>query len=411
MTSGALARFLHLWRWFRESYPRGSDRTDPLTLAWKAFRERLSPVGKTLGAVWAVLLPLAALSHGWLGGSLFAVCSAMLLVSVLWTLLPPRLEATLELPATARVGAVFPATIRLRTTDGSPLGDRGAGVFRVSDGLAPLVDGRLAPDPSASEATLVVPLLARRRGIERVEGATVLGLDPLGFARSRRFLRRDRAVAVLPAIAPVRDCAFLRSGPSGREFSRLLLGLPDSDAEFAGIRPWREGDSVRDLHHRSWARRGEPVVRESAGGRGGGIAVLYESCSDGFWQQSLSEPAISLAAGVAAWLAERGRLGRFFVDSSELDLAGPDPLAAVLDGLARAPRGAGWIRLPPPGPWLPVHPVQDPVLAIGFSSGRAASPDARIRKRLRVGWDAQDQTESIHIVSPEALAAGRDLFL
>ena len=46
---------------------------------------------------------------------------------------------------------------------------------------------------------------------------------------------------------------------SGARAYRLAAG----DAiEFVGIREYRQGDPIRSIHWRSWARRGEPIVKE-----------------------------------------------------------------------------------------------------------------------------------------------------
>src|SRR3989442_2313388 len=43
----------------------------------------------------------------------------------------------------------------------------------------------------------------------------------------------------------------------------IPLSSSTGDAiEFLGPREYREGDAVRSIHWRSWARRGEPVVKE-----------------------------------------------------------------------------------------------------------------------------------------------------
>jgi len=47
--------------------------------------------------------------------------------------------------------------------------------------------------------------------------------------------------------------------PAGRRCARIANG---DATDLLGVRPYRPGDPVRDLHARSWARHGSPMVRE-----------------------------------------------------------------------------------------------------------------------------------------------------
>lgn len=95
-------------------------------------------------------------------------------------------------------------------------------------------------------------------------------------------------------------------------------------SELVGVRPYRRGDPVRELHHRTWARRGEPHVREYRPVASSRLALVIDD--DGASSEAAFEALLSLAAGV---------LSR----ASLLDL---DVLGVVAGGAVwplRSPRG------------------------------------------------------------------------
>jgi uncharacterized protein (DUF58 family) len=66
---------------------------------------------------------------------------------------------------------------------------------------------------------------------------------------------------VYPRFKPLRTFEIptgQRHQPGGLE---LVSAVGDSE-EFVGLREYRPGDRLRDLHHLAWARHGRPIVRE-----------------------------------------------------------------------------------------------------------------------------------------------------
>ncbi len=165
--------------------------------------------------------------------------------------------------------------------------------------------------PFRATAGVPVAVHARVTGVRRPEDLCLLFPRPIRWGASIRFLRRetlvtsvpDRAVEVAVEVRPARrgryvlraptlratDPLGLATGPARRGPEHTLLvyppyytleafpipagrryqpgGIPLSsntgDAiEFVGTRDWRQGDPIRNIHWRSWARRGAPVVKE-----------------------------------------------------------------------------------------------------------------------------------------------------
>ena len=196
---------------------------------------------------------------------LFAVGFGLLVVASLYVLLrrtrvglegrlPERLTASRALPLVLRAGGAngHPAEDVLVSLPGSP-----------SPGPAPrAVAGEawaaVAPG-GPTEVTLEIA--APRRGRFLLRGATARLTDPLRLVGGRPARIEDQTVIVYPRYFTIEELQV----PLGRRYQPGGIPLTSStgDAiEFVGTREYREGDPVRNIHWRSWARRGVPVVKE-----------------------------------------------------------------------------------------------------------------------------------------------------
>jgi uncharacterized protein (DUF58 family) len=109
------------------------------------------------------------------------------------------------------------------------------------------------------------------------------------------------------------------------------------DDEFAGVRPYRAGDSLKHLHARTWARTGVPHVRTYVAERSDRVGIVVWVDGDDA-NESSKEAALTLAAGVAARLLAQGEgVDRLVIDGEVFVVAprsGRAALDAVLDRLA-----------------------------------------------------------------------------
>jgi uncharacterized protein (DUF58 family) len=100
-----------------------------------------------------------------------------------------------------------------------------------------------------------------RRGRYVLAAPTLRVTDPLALAAGPAPRGREQVLLVYPRFYTLEAFAV----PSGRRYQPGGIPLSSStgDAiEFVGTREYRAGDAVRSIHWRSWARRGEPVVKE-----------------------------------------------------------------------------------------------------------------------------------------------------
>ncbi|MDS4027392.1 MAG: DUF58 domain-containing protein [Candidatus Contendobacter sp.] len=125
--------------------------------------------------------------------------------------------------------------------------------------------------------------------------------EPLGLLQ-RRFRQplADRLL-VLPRRYPVPPLHF----HAGRRYQRGGVHLAQSigeEDEFIGLREYRPGDPPRRIHWRSFAKRGEPIVKEFQDEFFVRHGLLLDHCAVGA-DETRFETAVSAAASIAA--AER----------------------------------------------------------------------------------------------------------
>lgn len=137
------------------------------------------------------------------------------------------------------------------------------------------------------------------RGLHHLDPFTAAAVAPGGLACGPRRPTAAVKLHVVPRVANVVRLPFTviaRHQPGG-----VALASKSGEAmDLLGIRPYRPGDPVRDLHARSWARTGIPVVREYQQEYFTRVGVVLDTDID---DAERLEAAIELAAGVIAYLS------------------------------------------------------------------------------------------------------------
>lgn len=100
-----------------------------------------------------------------------------------------------------------------------------------------------------------------RRGILRLDGLTLARPDPLGLFRAFSQQPLPQSVLILPKRYPLPPIPL----PGAMKYQQggiaLASNVGQSD-EFVALRDYRQGDPLRHIHWRTWARAGKPVVKE-----------------------------------------------------------------------------------------------------------------------------------------------------
>ena len=101
-----------------------------------------------------------------------------------------------------------------------------------------------------------------RRGCYRAGPAMLSTRFPFGLVTSQIHLPAQEVFYVAPAIgklSPVWDRR-VRSAVTGSDAIQRKRGLEED--EFYALRPWRSGDSRRQIHWRSSAKIGQPIIKQ-----------------------------------------------------------------------------------------------------------------------------------------------------
>jgi len=115
--------------------------------------------------------------------------------------------------------------------------------------------------PAATQTEISVTVTPLRRGYVRFTGAIIARPDPFGLYRAFAKVAKQDALLVLPRRYSVANIQL----PGSQRYQQGGVALASSvgDAqEFFALRDYRQGDPLRHIHWRSWARRGEPIVKQ-----------------------------------------------------------------------------------------------------------------------------------------------------
>ena len=121
--------------------------------------------------------------------------------------------------------------------------------------------------------TYVIEKLSRGR--YEVEEAKATIDDPFGLARSEVDLAAGGSLLVYPRLVAL-DRLFSESGAHAQDGRRLLLRRP-SGFDLHSVREYEQGESLRKVHWRTTARRGQLMVKELEDAPRDEIAVVLDA--------------------------------------------------------------------------------------------------------------------------------------
>ncbi len=180
------------------------------------------------------------------------------------------------------------------------------GPFLTWDGRWTSEDTGLSVLPARSAATVTLTARFSARGEHHLDMFRAGALVPFGLALGPSVHGRGCRFVVVPRIARVERVETplgQRHQPGG--VARMLHQGESMDLR--GVRPYRMGDPVRDLHARSWARAGVPVVREYQQEYFRRVAVVLDTDGRDV-EPDTFEAAISLTAGLVGALSREDAL-------------------------------------------------------------------------------------------------------
>jgi uncharacterized protein (DUF58 family) len=286
----------------RDRYRRGRIGRRLVHMSW--LFARLSREGRALFSMAGLSLLFAA-GIGRSESHLLSIATLSLLASALLFSRAYRLRAvsaTASAPQRVAIGDEIQILIELQNE-----GSRDWQRLRTEPPLLPW-DGEFTELPADVETLgrgerQRVSARARfsARGAHHLDPFRVAALVPLGIARGVPQETHGVSFLVVPKVARVSSV----STPLGRRYQPggVAGASRTGDAtDLAGVRPYRAGDLPRDLHARSWARHGTPMVRQYQEEFFTRVGVVVDT-DLGARSTEYLEAALSLAAGIIARLS------------------------------------------------------------------------------------------------------------
>ncbi len=202
-----------------------------------------------------------------------------------------------------------------------------------------------------------------RRGVFPLDPVTVSTSFPFGLFRKTRTLKVPGELVVWPRTdRPIRSLKLGGGRMASDGFAALSASGPRG--EYRGLRGYRPGDDPRDIHWRTTARLGTPVVKEYEQN----VAETRWICLDTRGEPGeAAESAVEMAASLAAMAHFEGKRFGFSSPGATIEPGhGPGQLERVLNTLARvdfAPTN--------PLPLPPVSPRRCVLVTLSASGGGA----------------------------------------
>src|SRR5213075_29984 len=170
---------------------------------------------------------------------------------------------------------------------------------------------RETPIPLRGTATYTLRRLPRGRYVFEDTAAVVE--DPLGLDQLEVELAAPGAVLVYPRLVEL-DRLFSESGASAHDGRRLLLRRP-AGFDLHSVRDYEQGESLRKVHWRSTAKRGELMVKELEDSPRDEVAVLLDGDASAVVGDSF-DVQVRAAGSLLLAQARRGRRAVLMVNGA-----------------------------------------------------------------------------------------------
>jgi len=288
----------------------------------RSWRERFSLLGRRVLVTMIVLGVLAIDTRRNQNFLLFAIAAGLQIAAMIGARLGRvRARLAISLPSRGVVGEGL--VVRGRVTVEAPRGE----LLRATFSERP-DPRRMSIEPeeqilsTAGDGELRFVLHPKRRGRYELGKISLRPLDPLGLIAGSA-LDATRGAHVLLVAPPIFEWT-RASGVLGRRLQPggIPLASSTSDSlELIGTREWRPGDRLRNVHWRSFARRGVPIVKEFQEEYFPRVAIVVDTHVDERAPQedrAAFEAALSVAGSIAAALARADHVVELLAAGPEL---------------------------------------------------------------------------------------------
>ncbi len=150
--------------------------------------------------------------------------------------------------------------------------------------------------PPDKEITAKIDILPTKRGILKFKLSLLNKPDIFNMFKGARYYFNEDEILILPKRyllnSPNLDSKQVNTG-----LNTEFLSVTGHGDEFFSLRDYRNGDSIKDIHWKSWAKKGKPIVKEYQEYSFFKKALILDPYSD---NDDIFEVAVSLAASYIA---------------------------------------------------------------------------------------------------------------
>ena len=359
---------MSFFHWFIRSIPRAPKKTGLLMAIYFWWLDYFTAAGRAFASLFLLSMFAGAVPGFW-AAWIFGGLDFLLFLGLVFSLFvtAKRSKIWVESVSVNRVREGETATVTAYLAVRSTIDCVNLGANRLPPSLTGIESENVKIKKGEPPRKLECFVKTTHRGsfmLNKVSANVpeIMGLLrwPYGYNGSVELLVYPRALKVL-------EFSFLTQGASGMAFAPFLMPSLTRGMNFIGVRPYREGDSLRNLHHKAFARYGKPFTKEFEVERGAGVILLLDT--------------------------------RFFIDSEEIALdGGSENRKNLLDALARIPP-ASLAHAKQPAPWAPAARPMDPVLRIGLYE----NDEPLVNKHIVVGKLPTSTEDKLLVISPEDL--------
>ena len=195
----------------------------------------------------------------------------------------------------------------------------------VSERIARIGERETALRPAGRAYRGTYVLERMRRGRYVVEQARATIDDPFGLARAEVDLASGGSLLVYPRLVAL-DRLFSESGAHAQDGRKLLLRRP-AGFDLHSVREYEQGESLRKVHWRTTARRGQLMVKELEDAPRDEIAVILDADETAVAGESF-DVQVRAAGSILRAHASHGRRALLAVNSARQ----PSVRVSSLDG-------------------------------------------------------------------------------
>lgn len=387
---------MSFFHWLINAIPRAPKKSGVLMAVYFWWLDYFTPAGRAFASLF-LLAMFAGLVPGFWAAWIFGGLDFLLFLGLVFSLFvtAKRSKISVESVSVNRVREGETATVSAYVAVRSTIDCVTLGANRLPPSLTGLESEPAKIKKGEPPRKMECFVRTTRRGSFMLTKVAANVPEIMGLLRWPYGYNGSAELLVYPRALKVQDFPFLTQGASGMVFAPFLMPSLTRGMNFIGVRPYREGDSLRDLHHKAFARYGKPFTKEFEVERGAGVILLLDTATPNFKSRQYLEHAIRIVAAVGEWLLDREILGRFFIDNEEISLSGgSESRKDMLDALARIP-SASLAYGKKPTPWAPAARPMDPVLRVGLYE----SEDPFVNKHIVVAAKSASTEDNLLVIS------------